>query len=279
LKQLGGHKVLSWFNSTINLIGAGQMGGAMLKGWLTMGLRAELVGVMDPNPPANMRLMLAERNIPHTNLHPFPFAMVMAVKPQMARAVMSDVKPAASPDTLIISIMAGTTIKNISDVFGSEQPIIRTIPNTPSGVGRGITAAYANEFVTFDQKNAANALLSALGPVEWVEREELIDVATAVSGSGPAYVFLMAESLAKAGIAAGLPENIAVNLARATVEGAGELLFKSPDILASKLRENVTSPNGTTHAALQVLMGENGLDRLMTEAVARATARSKELAS
>ena len=189
---------------------------------------------------------------------------------------MPALAPFVQPKTVMVSIMAGRTIASLEAVFPSVA-IVRGMPNTPASIGRGITVAVANKRVDAGKKKLANDLLSAVGAVEWVKDESLIDAVTAVSGSGPAYVFLLAESLAKAGVAAGLPAELAVKLARETVAGAGELLHLSK-LDTAKLRENVTSPGGTTAAALDILMDKDGLDPLLAKAVAAATKRARDLA-
>jgi pyrroline-5-carboxylate reductase len=172
--------------------------------------------------------------------------------------------------------MAGPKLGFLRSALG-DLAIVRAMPNTPAAIGRGITVGVPNARVTADQRALADTLLRAVGAVEWVDDEGLIDAVTAVSGSGPAYVFLLAESLARAGAAAGLPADLSARLARATVSGAGELLHQSA-LDAATLRQNVTSPGGTTAAALGVLMAESGLDPLLEKAVAAATKRSRELA-
>jgi pyrroline-5-carboxylate reductase len=266
------------FVGNICLVGAGQMGGAMLKGWLKAGLSPTQVQVRDPSPPPAMVQVINEYKIALNEAFVQPDYLILAIKPQMADKVLASL-PKLNKNCLVLSIMAGKTIEGLSANLGGIQSIIRTIPNTPSSVGRGITAAFKNQYVIPSQESAAQILLQSLGQVVWVENESQIDAATAVSGSGPAYVFHMVEALAKAGEAQGLPQELAMRLARATIEGAGELLWQNQEVAASTLRENVTSPNGTTDAALQVLMGETGLTPLMVEAVAAATKRSKELAS
>jgi pyrroline-5-carboxylate reductase len=267
------------FSGTLVLIGAGKMGGAMLEGWLALGLDPKKVVIVEPEPSPEIAAF-PERGV---RLNPLSARvmnasfLVMAVKPQIAADVASQAKMFTTIGTTVISVMAGKTIKFLEGAFGFMTPIVRSIPNTPAAVGRGITVATANARVDEKQKATANTLLGSIGAVEWVKDEGLIDAATAVSGSGPAYVFLLAESLARAGAAAGLPADLAARLARATVAGAGELLHQSP-LDAATLRENVTSPGGTTAAALGVLMGENGLNPLMEKAVAAATKRSRELA-
>ena len=202
-------------------------------------------------------------------------ALVVAVKPQMFREAGPTLKSFVGPSTLVVSIMAGATIASIEEVCGGK--VVRAMPNTPAAIGRGITVAVAAGEVSPSQREIADALLRATGAVEWIEDEALMDAVTAVSGSGPAYVFLLAEELARAGVEAGLPAELAARLAQETVAGSGELLHRSK-APASTLRHNVTSPGGTTAAALEVLMGADGLHALMSRAVAAATRRSKELA-
>jgi pyrroline-5-carboxylate reductase len=260
---------------TIVLAGAGKMGGALLIGWLTGGLDPSRVAVIDPAPSQEI-MMLAARGI---RLNPAIVsgadALVVAVKPQMFREAGSALKQWVGPSTLVVSIMAGMTIAALQEVCGGA--IVRAMPNTPAAIGRGITVAVPAADVSARQRGMADALLRATGAVEWVDDEALMDAVTAVSGSGPAYLFLLAEELARAGVAAGLPEPLATKLARDTVSGAGELLHRS-ELSAATLRQNVTSPGGTTAAALAVLMGETGFAPLLKQAVAAATARSKELA-
>jgi pyrroline-5-carboxylate reductase len=262
---------------TIVLAGAGKMGGAMLSGWLAQGLAARSVVVIEPQPSDDIRALAANG----VRLNPPPkdigniTALVVALKPQAFREAGPGLKPYAGPSTLVVSIMAGMTIASIAEVCGGS--VVRAMPNTPAAIGRGITVAVAAKDVVDAQRATADALLRATGSVEWVDDEGLMDAVTAVSGSGPAYVFLLAEELARAGVAAGLPEELAAKLARDTVAGSGELLHRS-DLSAATLRQNVTSPGGTTAAALEVLMGADGLQSLMTRAVAAATRRSKELA-
>ena len=260
---------------TIALAGAGKMGGAMLTGWLAEGLDAKHVVVIEPMPSAEISA-LAARGI---RLNPKDAGaaetLVIAVKPQSFREAGAVLKAHVAPSTLVVSIMAGMTIKSIQDVCGGA--VVRAMPNTPAAIGRGITVAVAANNVSAAQRATADALLRATGSVEWVDEEGLMDAVTAVSGSGPAYVFLLAEELARAGVASGLPEALAIRLARETVAGSGELLHRS-DLSASTLRQNVTSPGGTTAAALEVLMGKDGMRELMTRAIAAAAARSKELA-
>jgi pyrroline-5-carboxylate reductase len=260
---------------TIALAGAGKMGGAMLTGWLARGLDAGRVVVIEPAPSAEIAA-LAAKGVQINPKAAGPIqTLVVAVKPQSFRDAGAALKPLVAPSTLVVSIMAGTTITALQEVCGGA--VVRAMPNTPAAIGRGITVAVAAVNVSAAQRATADALLSATGSVEWVDDEGLMDAVTAVSGSGPAYIFLLAEELARAGVAAGLPEALATRLARETVAGSGELLHRS-DAEAATLRRNVTSPGGTTAAALDVLMGADGLRELMTRAVAAATRRSKELA-
>ncbi|HWV51914.1 pyrroline-5-carboxylate reductase [Pseudorhodoplanes sp.] len=263
---------------TLALVGAGKMGGAMLEGWLALGLDPRNVVVIDPKPSEDV-VTLSRKGIalnPAADANRTIGTLVLAVKPQVAADVMPSVAGLTGPDTLVLSIMAGKTLGFLQAGFPNAA-IVRAMPNTPAAIGRGITVAVPNAAVTADQRRRANALLAASGAVEWISDENLMDAVTAVSGSGPAYVFLLAETLARAGVAAGLPEELATKLARATVEGSGELLHRSP-LDPATLRQNVTSPGGTTAAALGVLMAADGVDPLMRRAVAAATKRSRELA-
>jgi len=261
------------------LIGAGKMGGALLAGWLDRGLDPGAVVVVDPSPPEDSKAVLAKAGIAVAPTPPKVIArvVVVAVKPQIIAGVLPDLRRMICPSTIVLSIAAGATLANLEAGLGAAA-IVRSIPNTPAQVGRGATAAIANARVDADGKALVTALLDAVGVVAWVDDEALIDVATAVSGSGPAYVFLLAECLAEAAIAEGLAPDLAARLARATVSGAGELLERS-DLPPAQLRKNVTSPNGTTAAALAILMGEGGLAPLMRQAVAAARRRSRELSS
>jgi pyrroline-5-carboxylate reductase len=274
---LNSANALQDISGTIVLAGAGKMGGAMLWGWLAQGLDAKRVVAIEPYPSDDVRALAAKG----VRLNPSPSdagnitALVVALKPQAFREAGPALRPFAGPSTLVVSIMAGMTIASITEVCGGC--VVRAMPNTPAAIGRGITVAVAARNVSSAQRAAADSLLRATGSVEWVEDEVLMDAVTAVSGSGPAYVFLLAEELARAGIEAGLPEELATRLARETVAGSGELLHRS-DLSAAMLRQNVTSPGGTTAAALEVLMGPKGMQSLLTRAVAAATRRSKELA-
>jgi pyrroline-5-carboxylate reductase len=261
------------------LVGAGKMGGAMLSGWIARGMPGHGVFVIDPSPSDDMAAFIASHGLRHKTEAPASLAakvIVLAVKPQMFDSVLPGLAHLIGPDTVVLSIAAGKTIGGIEEDFG-RCAIVRAMPNTPAQVGRGVSVGVANSATTDAQKALVDTLLSAVGRVEWVDDEALIDAVTAVSGSGPAYVFHMVEALAAAGVAAGLEPGMAARLARATVEGAGELMYQSP-LDPAVLRENVTSPKGTTAAALDVLMGADGLAGLMTKAVDAAARRSRELA-
>ncbi|ANW04256.1 pyrroline-5-carboxylate reductase [Bradyrhizobium icense] len=262
-------------HGTIALAGAGKMGGAMLTGWLAGGLDAKRVVVIEPQPSAEIGALAAQG----IRLNPKDAGtvdtLVIAVKPQTFPEAGPALKSFVGASTLVVSIMAGTTIAALEKVCGGAA--VRAMPNTPAAIGRGITVAVAAKKVSAAQRATADALLRATGSVEWVEDESLMDAVTAVSGSGPAYVFLLAEELARAGVEAGLPAELATKLARQTVAGSGELLHRS-ELASATLRQNVTSPGGTTAAALEVLMAKDGLQPLMIRAIAAATKRSKELA-
>jgi pyrroline-5-carboxylate reductase len=262
---------------TIVLAGAGKMGSAMLRGWLARGLDAKDVAVIEPYPSEEMSALAAKG----IRLNPSPkdvggiAALVVALKPQMFREAGAMLKSFAGPSTLVVSIMAGATIASLAEVCGGS--VVRAMPNTPAAIGRGITVAVAAKDVSATQRAVADALLRATGLVEWIDDESLMDAVTAVSGSGPAYIFLLAEELARAGVEAGLPPELATKLARETVAGSGELLHRS-ELPSATLRQNVASPGGTTAAALEVLTGPDGMQSLLTRAVAAATKRSRELA-
>jgi pyrroline-5-carboxylate reductase len=263
------------------LVGAGKMGGALLEGWLALGLEGRRIAVLDPYPSPELTALCAGAGVrlnPAAAAVAAPEALVLAVKPQSFDAAAAGAAPLVGAATLVLSIMAGKTIADIAGRLPKAKAIVRAMPNLPASIGRGITAAAANEGVNAPARAMADALLAAVGKVEWLDREGLIDAVTAVSGSGPAYVFYLAECLAAAGAAAGLPADLALRLARATVEGSGELMARDPASAPAKLRQNVTSPGGTTAAALSVLMGPGGLEKLMKEAVAAAKRRAAELA-
>jgi pyrroline-5-carboxylate reductase len=260
------------------LVGAGKMGSAMLDGWLARGLNPKKLVVIEPQPSKAIKA-LARRGL---TLNPkgkaaAAAAVVIAVKPQTAPAAVPPLALYVGKSTLVLSIMAGRTLRFLETSLPADSAIVRAMPNTPAAIGRGISVACPNAKVSARQRKLAGDLLAAIGKVEWANDEGLMDAVTALSGSGPAYVFLLAEAMTKAGIAAGLPADLAARLARETVAGSGELLHR-PDLDAATLRQNVTSPGGTTAAALEVLMGPGGFDELLTKAIAAATRRGRELA-
>ncbi len=260
------------------LLGAGKMGSAMLDGWLKRGLSPRKMVVLEPQPGRLVKA-LARRGL---KLNPkgkpaAAAAIVIAVKPQTAPEALPPLRAHIDKMTLVLSIMAGRTLGFLANALPGGTAIVRAMPNTPAAIGRGITVAVGNAKVSARQRKLASDLLDAIGAVEWVGDEALMDAVTALSGSGPAYVFLLAEAMTKAGVAAGLPAELAARLARETVAGSGELL-QSLDLDAATLRQNVTSPGGTTAAALEVLMGPGGFDELLNKAIAAATRRGRELA-
>ena len=278
VSSASGNPALAGFPGIVLLVGAGKMGGAMLEAWLRLGLDPACVVVSEPHPPGRIRELAARGLSLNPAVVPDPRVVVLAVKPQTAPEVMPVLAALITPATVVVSIMAGRTTDFLESALPAGTAIIRSMPNTPAALGRGITVARANPQVTSMQRDLADSLLRASGAVEWITDEKLLDAVTAVSGSGPAYVFLLAESLARAGAAAGLPADLAMRLARATVAGAGEMLYRS-ELDAATLRENVTSPGGTTAAALDVLRAPEGLDGLMARAVAAAVKRARKLAT
>jgi len=260
------------------LVGAGNMGGAMLNGWLDAGTDPASIVVIDPKPSEAMAARLTAAGVRCESSVPEGLTagiLMLAVKPQIMDAVLEGLTGLVGSRTVSLSIAAGKTIAYFEERLGGA--IVRSIPNTPAMVGRGITGAVANAAVSAEARDEIDRLLSVCGPVEWVEDEALIDAITAVSGSGPAYVFYLVECMAEAGRKCGLPADLAMRLARATVTGAGELMHRSPDGAAT-LRQNVTSPNGTTAAALAVLMAEDGIQPVFDKALKAAADRSRELA-
>lgn len=266
-------------NNPLLLVGCGNMGSAMAKGWINAGLDAKAFWSIDPvfadkhvDGLPNEQIVANVEALPQDIS---PKAIVMAIKPQMMAAALPALKKLVQRETLIISIAAGTTIATYQEHFG-DVGIIRSMPNTPAAIGKGITGMVANGKASADDKIVAEELLSAIGEAVWVESEDLIDSVTAVSGSGPAYVFYLVEALAEAGVKNGLSEDVAMKLARQTIIGAGALLEESEDS-ASALRKKVTSPQGTTAAALDVLMASDGLSPVIERAVTAAKRRSEDL--
>ncbi len=256
------------------LLGCGKMGSAMLAGWLDGGLPASSVWVIDPYPSDWLKGtgVAINRGVPDN-----PAIVLIAVKPQMMGDALPSLKALGNGDTLFISVAAGISCASYEAMLGDKTPIVRAMPNTPAAIGRGITALIGNSQSGAQHIDMAEALLSAIGQTVRLQSEDQMDAVTGVSGSGPAYVFHMIETLAAAGEAQGLPADLAMQLAKATVAGAGALA-EAADESPAQLRINVTSPNGTTQAALEVLMDkERGFPELMTRAVAAAANRSKEL--
>jgi pyrroline-5-carboxylate reductase len=258
------------------LVGAGKMGTALIRGWIKAGLGP--ITAVDPNPSVHLQKLegpfLAPdlEHVPHEGWR----ACVVALKPQVLRAEAGKLKAIASSGALMISIAAGTGVEFLEQQWSSKARIVRAMPNTPGSINRGITALYAAPNATDLDKALAKSLLSAIGQTIWLKQESLIDAVTALSGSGPAYIFVLVDALAKAGVAAGLPEETATLLARATVTGSGALLDADPRD-AAQLARDVTTPGGTTEAALKVLLAKDGLEALMTRAVAAAKTRAEEL--
>jgi pyrroline-5-carboxylate reductase len=255
------------------------MGGAMLNGWLDAGTDPAAILVIDPKVSEPMAARLEEAGVRLESAAPKGVTagiLMLAVKPQVMEMVVAGLTGMVGAQTVTLSVAAGKTLAFFEQHLGGA--VVRSIPNTPAMVGRGITGAVANAAVTAEAKSEIDRLLSVCGPVEWVEDEAMIDAVTAVSGSGPAYVFYLVECMAEAGRKLGLPADLAMRLARATVTGAGELMHQSPDG-ASQLRKNVTSPNGTTAAALDVLMSDEAMQPLFDAALKAAADRSRELAS
>ncbi len=254
------------------------MGSALLKGWLKSGVKS--ITVVEPKPSAELKKLAKAKNIAlaaaPSQVKAKPSTCVVAIKPQVLKGEAGALAAFAQNGALMISIAAGTSVAALSKAWGKKARIIRAMPNTPGAIGAGISGLYAAKGATAADKKRAASLLAALGATEWVAKEELIDSVTAVSGSGPAYLFLMAEALTEAGVAEGLPRPQAEKFARATVAGAGALLAADKSS-ASALREAVTSPGGTTAAALGVLMADDGLTALMKRAVRAARKRAEEL--
>jgi pyrroline-5-carboxylate reductase len=261
------------------LVGAGKMGGAMAAGWLKGGLKGTSLAILEPNPSEDIRALAAASG---ASLNPEapgqPDVLALAIKPQSLDAVAPHVAGLAGAQTLVLSILAGKTIANLTARLPGAGAVVRAMPNTPAAIGRGVTAAFAGAGVTDRQRAFTEMLLGAVGAVFWLSDEAEIDAVTAISGGGPAYVFALTEALARAAEALGLPADLAMRLARGTVEGAGELMRREQATPPAELRRNVTSPGGTTAAALAILQGDGGLDALMTRAAEAARARAAEMA-
>jgi pyrroline-5-carboxylate reductase len=255
------------------------MGAAMLEGWLRVGMNPAGTTILDPHPSAEIQGLCAKQQIPLNpalrDIEP-PKVVVLAIKPQMLDAAAKVIGRLVTQDTLVVSILAGKSIADLKRGIPGARALVRAMPNLAASVRRSATAAVATAETTDAQKALAHELLSSIGTVEWLASEALMDAVTAVSGSGPAYFFYLAECLAHAGTTAGLPQELSAHLARATLIGVGELLAQT-ELPPGKLRHDVTSPGGTTAAALEVLMGEGGVSDLMQRAVAAAKRRAGEL--
>ena len=265
------------------LVGCGKMGGALLEGWLAHGLAPDEAFLVEPH--AGTRERLRERHVGAVAVAEpkalprelQPRAIVFAIKPQSMASVLPAYEPLARRGAVLLSIAAGTGVARFEAVFGQDAPVVRAMPNTPAAIGQGVSVLFANRNVDGGQRALCERLMAAVGAVHWVEDEDLMHGVTAVSGSGPAYVFLLIEALARAGVRSGMPAQLAGALARGTVTGSGALAAASAEP-PDALRRNVTSPGGTTEAALAVLMAENGLQPLLDRAVAAAVQRTRELA-
>ncbi len=261
------------------LVGCGNMGQAIMGGWLAKGVPPGNIRVVDPGPKAAEACACAGvalvDAITSVNADFTPDAVVLAVKPQ----AVADVAPlyrAYAKNALIVSIIAGTRLSWFEDQLGKECSLVRAMPNTPATIQMGISALFANDAASAADCDLAQSLFEAVGEVVWLDAEDQLDAVTAVSGSGPAYIFLTIESLTQAAIAAGLPKAIAAKLAKQTVVGAAQLADRS-DLSPEELRKNVTSPGGTTAAALEVFMAKDGMEDLFVKAIAAAANRSREL--
>lgn len=268
---------------TILLVGCGKMGGALLEGWFKRGLLPVDAMVVEPagrdavSPCKTHRALGCVASVRDVPRDFRPDVILFAVKPQIADSVVPEYKTLVAQQPVILSVIAGKTTAYFRAHLGTDA-VVRAMPNTPAAIGRAVSVLYAAPAVSAVQRRVCEVLMSAVGQVEWLTDESLMDAVTAVSGSGPAYVFLLAEALRDAGIKAGLPADLATRLARATVAGSGALMEAEAATPPEQLRKNVTSPGGTTAAALEVLMGAGGIPALMERAVAQATKRSQELA-
>ena len=262
----------------IVLVGAGKMGGAMASGWLEAGLAPSALAIVEPNPSPQMAALAARGAAINPDEPAPPDVLVLAVKPQNLDLVAPQIAPLADERTLVVSILAGKTIANLKARLPRAGALVRAMPNTPAAIGRGVTAAFASPGASAAQRRWCETLLGAVGAFHWLDEEAAIDAVTAISGGGPAYVFALTEALAAAAEKLGLQPELAMKLARGTVEGAGELMRRESATSPEVLRRNVTSPGGTTAAALGVLHSEGGLHDLMARAAAAAHARAREMA-
>ena len=264
-------------------IGAGKMGGAILTAWLEAedhGLLAPSdLYVQDPSPAPETSALLAKYNVETSGTPELPKApelVMVGVKPQIITPVLEDLAPHLASDSLVLSIAAGKTLDDLARPLPANTPIVRAMPNTPIMVQAGMCVLVANDHVSAKQRGLLDQLLGPTGSVAWLEEERHMDAVTALSGSGPAYLFWLTQCMAQAGVNAGLDEALALTLAKNTVYGAGKLMMHS-DMPPQTLRENVTSKGGTTAAALDVLMDDKALEPLVQSAIEAAIKRSKEL--
>jgi pyrroline-5-carboxylate reductase len=270
---------MSQWPAHLVLVGAGKMGGAMALGWLEGGLGGSSLTILEPSPSDEVAALAASRGVALNPAKPArPDVLALAIKPQTLDAATPLIAPLAGGRTLVLSILAGKTIANLRARLPEARAFVRAMPNTPAAIGRGVTGAFASPESTAEQRRWTESLLGAVGSFHWLSHEAAIDAVTAISGSGPAYVFAVTEALAAAAEKLGLPAELAMSLARGTVEGAGELMRREAATPPAVLRSNVTSPGGTTAAALAVLQGPGGLDELMARATAAARARAAEMA-
>ena len=261
------------------LVGAGKMGGAMAAGWLAGGLAGSSLTILEPHPSDEIARLASDYGAALNPADPPPpDVLALAIKPQSLDAVAPAIAPLAGERTLVLSILAGKTIADLKARLPRTRAAVRAMPNTPAAIGRGVTAAYASPEATAEQRVWTENLLRSVGAFHWLDDEAAIDIVTAISGGGPAYVFALTEALAAAAESLGLPPDLSMSLARGTVEGAGELMRREPGTPPSVLRKNVTSPGGTTAAALAVLHGEDGLHPLMTRAPGAAHAHAAKMA-
>ena len=266
--------------ASLVLVGAGKMGGAMAQGWLDARFPASSLTILEPNPSPEISALAADQGIalnPLVGTSP-PEMLVLAIKPQSLDQVAPRIEQLAGDCTLLLSIIAGKTIANLTARLPQARAVVRAMPNTPAAIGRGVTAAFANADVSQGQRRWCERLMGAVGTFSWLDEEDAIDAVTAISGSGPAYVFALTEALAAAAQKLGLPAELSMSLARGTVEGAAELMRRESATPPATLRENVTSPGGTTAAALSVLQAPAGLNDLMARATAAARARAAQMA-
>jgi pyrroline-5-carboxylate reductase len=270
---------MSQWPERLVLVGAGKMGGAMAQGWLAAGLPSYSLTILEPNPSSEILSLATNQGIalnPHGAVA--PEMLVLAVKPQSLDQVAPQIAALAGERTLLLSIIAGKTIANLLARLPQARAAVRAMPNTPAAIGRGVTAAFANPDVNPEQRGWCERMLGAVGAFFWLDDEQAIDAVTAISGSGPAYVFALTEALAAAAERLGLSAELSMSLARGTVEGAAELMRRESAASPATLRRNVTSPAGTTAAALAVLQDPRGLEDLMIRACAAAHARAAEMA-